>query len=718
MKTILRRIVLGGLFLIPFIPFLVSSSFFFPFITSKAFAWRILVELVFAVWAILVLVDPESRPKYTKILISFGVFLAIIGLADLFGAAPVKSFWSNFERMEGFISLLHLGAFIVVAGSAMKEREWTWWWNTTLVASAMMVFYCLAQLSGNIQINQGGVRVDGTFGNSAYLAVYLLIHLFVALIFFMRTSRKSFLRWVYGALAIALAIILYYTATRGAILGLLGGLVLAALLNVTNKHHKRARKVSLGVIIGFVVLVLGFFAIRHTSFVENSKVLSRFSSISVNELKTEGRSFIWPMALQGIKERPLLGWGQENFNYVFDEHYSPKMFALEPWFDRAHNIFLDWAVAGGLLGLLSYLSLYVFLLIAIWKDLQLSRVEKSLFTGMIAAYFFHNFFVFDNLGSYILFGALLAYIHSRTPVKVDAPKVFSENTALISIVPVGIVLIVVLYFGNIQPINANMDLIYGLQATQSDASLIPKALGYFQSSYNESRLGRPEAVEWISTSANAILNANIPQAEKDNYFNFAKTVVTKEAEEFSTDARYQLVAGSFFSSTGHPDDALPYLLKAQKLIPGKQEVYFQLAQTYLSKNDPAQALNYFKQAYEMEPSYTEAASLYLVGAIYAHNPKVANEALAHIPPATLYNDDRVANALYTTGQYGDLVSLLQNRLAANPDNNQTYTLLALAYAKAGDITNAIKQLRALEAKDPNDKDQIEQYIKQVQSGKF
>ncbi len=709
---------MAGLFLIPFIPFLVSSSFFFPFITTKAFAWRILVEIIFGVWVLLALIDPESRPKYTKIFISFGIFLAIIGLADLLGAAPAKSFWSNFERMEGFVSLLHLGAFILVAGSAMKEREWKWWWNTTLVASAIMVFYCLFQLSGNIPINQGGVRVDGTFGNSAYLAVYLLIHIFIALILIARTSRKSFLRWVYGALAIALVIVLYYTATRGAILGLLGGLVLAALLNVTNRHHKRARQVSLAILIGFVVLVLGFFAIRNASFVQKSPVLSRFSSISLNELKTEGRSFIWPMALQGIKEHPLLGWGQENFNYIFDEHYSPQMYRLEPWFDRAHNIFLDWGVAGGLLGLISYLSLYFFLLMAVWKDTGLSRIEKSLFTGLIAGYFFHNFFVFDNLGSYVLFGALLAYIHSRSPAKTLSTKVVSENAALISIIPISLVLFAVLYFVNIKPIIANADLIDGLKASQSDSSIIPQALGDFQAAYNESRLGRPEAVEWVSSSANTILNANIPQADKDSYFNFAKTVVAKQATELSTDARYQLVAGSFFVSTGHPDDGITYLKEAQKLIPGKQEVYFELAQAYLSKNDSAQALAYFKQAYDLAPEYSEADVLYLIGAIYAHNPALANDIASHIATSTLYKDDRIANALYSTGQYADLISLLKNRLAADPSNSQTYTLLALAYAKSGDTTNAVAVLRALEQKDPNNKDQIEQYIKQVQSGKF
>jgi hypothetical protein len=154
-QNILKKIILGGLFLVPFVAFLVSSDLFFPFITTKAFAWRIIVEIVLALWVVLTLIAPEYRPKKSPLLYALLTFILIIGVADVFGVAPIKSFWSNFERMEGFISLLHLGAFFVVAGSMFKEREWKWWWNTSLVASGFMVVYCVGQLLGILTIHQG-----------------------------------------------------------------------------------------------------------------------------------------------------------------------------------------------------------------------------------------------------------------------------------------------------------------------------------------------------------------------------------------------------------------------------------------------------------------------------------------------------------------------------------------------------------------------------------
>ena len=343
----LRYIVFAGLFIIPFIPFLVSSTFFFPFITTKAFAWRIIVEIVFATWILLALLDTNYRPKKSVISYAILAFLIIIGIADLFGVAPLKSLWSNFERMEGFITLLHLGMFFVVISSFFDEVDWKRWWNVSLVASFLMVLYCVLQIIGLKTINQGGARVNGTFGHAIYLAVYMLFHIFIAILFLWRERNNVALKWVYGLLIFTQIFVLYYTATRGAILGLLGGVIVMAVLNIRNREDKSVRKAGVAILIGLVVLVGGFMQVRDAGFVKNSPVLSRFSSLTTEDIKTQGRYFVWPMAWEGIKERPILGWGQDNFSYVFQKYYSPEMFRLEPWFDRAHNIFLDWAVAGG-----------------------------------------------------------------------------------------------------------------------------------------------------------------------------------------------------------------------------------------------------------------------------------------------------------------------------------------------------------------------------------
>jgi O-antigen ligase len=614
-KQILKWAIFVGLFALPFVPFFVSSSLFFPFITTKAFAFRIIVEIIFAAWALLALIDAEYRPKRGAVLWALAAFLGVVGLATIFSVEPVKSFWSNFERMEGYVTMLHLGALFLVMSSFFKEKEWKWWWNTTLSASALMIAYCLFQLMGALEIHQGGVRVDGTLGNAAYLALYFLIHIFIAGLFLFRAKTRG-MRLTYGLLMFGQIFILYSTATRGAILGLLGGLFIAAILNITNKESERARKWSRVLLGGLVALIAVFFLVRDTSFVQNSQTLARFANLSLTSWKTEGRAFVWPMAIEGIKERPLLGWGQENFNYVFAEHYQAEMYRLEPWFDRAHNIFLDWGISAGLLGLGAYLSLYIVLLITIWKDGALSRMERSVLTGLIAAYFFNNLFVFDNLVSYTLFIALLAYVHSQVSSRLilgaDSKGLTSEDSrpialpaALITIATLGII-----YFVNIKPIIANTNLIGALQTVQIGGSQAP-AMGYFRKAYEASRLGRPEVVEWMSSSAGTVLgDESVPMAERNDYFTFARNAVEGMAEELGGDPRYEIVAGNFLLSTGQLDAALVYFERAREIMPEKQAILFNIGQVLYYKNERARALEVFRQAYDLAPENENAKNLY------------------------------------------------------------------------------------------------------------
>lgn len=659
-KQILRKVILAGLFAIPFIPFLVSSSLFFPFITTKAFTWRIIVELIFGAWAILALVAPEFRLRRSQILYALLAFLLVIGVADIFGAAPIKSFWSNFERMEGYITLLHLGALFVVMSSVFREREWKWWWNTSLIASAFMLVYGLFQLAGAADIHQGGARVDGTLGNAAYLALYLLVHIFIAIYYFVRS--RGGLRWAYGALIVFQVLILYFTATRGATLGLLGGLLVIALLNVRNKENEQARKWSLYLLGGLAALTIGFFLLRNTHFVKGSPVLARFATISLTNFKNEGRAFIWPMALQGIKEHPVLGWGQDNFNYVFAEHYSAKMFNLEPWFDRAHNIFLDWAVAGGILGLGSYLALYIVLLIAIWKrDNSLSRVERSVLTGLIAAYFFNNFFVFDNLISYVFFIALLAELHSRTAKSPEVlPAAVSGDKANVWAIPIALAILALLYFVNVKPIIANSSLINGLKSAQGAVGGRGAAIDSFKKAYGASRLGRPEVVEWISSSAAGILaDSTIPIEKRNDYYLFATKAIEDMTKTLPNDPRYEIVAGSFYMNVGKFDEAAAHLARAQELMPEKQVIYFNLGQLAIQRGDTQGGLAYFKKAYELAPEYEESKVIYLLGAIYAKNTALEQSLLSSINPSILISDNRIFASLYQTGQKDLLISTLR-----------------------------------------------------------
>lgn len=671
-KNALKWLVFAGLFAVPFIPFLVSSAFFFPFITSKAFAWRIIVEIVFAAWVLLALLDPEYRPKKSLILYAVFGFIVAIGISDLFGAAPVKSFWSNYERMEGFISLLHLGAYFIVISSVFREADWKRWWNASLVASALMVCYALFQVLGVIRPSQSDARVDGTFGNAIYLAVYLLFHIFVALFFMAKEWKNAALRSLYTALILAQLFILYFTATRGAILGLLGGLLILALINLRNKEEPVIRKLSIGVLATLVIVIGGFFAVKDTQLVANSPVLSRFATLNLEDLKTQGRYFIWPMAITGISERPILGWGQDNFNYIFQKYYQPEMYHLEAWFDRAHNVFLDWAVAGGLVGFLSYISLYLLPLYLLWRDREkFSSTEKSIIVALIAAYAFHNFFVFDHLLSYILFFSLLSYIHSRISERVLSERIIEERKVNAFALPAAaILLLLVLYFVNIKPIVANTSLINAMKSLQSGQPA--QAIENFQIAYNSARLGRPEVVEQLNGNYSAILASNLPIEERNKFYAFAQEAIREQAAALPNDTRYEFILGSFLSGTGSVDEGIAHLERTLALAPKKQLIYFELGSVYFNKNDPERGLAVFKEAYDLAPGYVEAKAIYLIGAIHAGDRALETRLISELDQRQYLFDDRIIQTYFTKKRFAEVIRILEERIKLDPNNAAVY----------------------------------------------
>src|SRR3989344_4135760 len=310
LNSILRNCLLVGIFLIPLVPLIVVTSplfpsLFFPYITGKNFAFRILTELMVGGWLILMLRDATYRPRRSLLLIAITVFTFTVALADAFSVNPLKSFWSNLERMEGFVTIAHLLLYFLVAGAIITtEKLWHRFWLVSFTAAVIAGLYALMQVFGWFPMHQGD-RPDSTLGNATYLAGYLLFHSFLAAFFFIRNRGNKLWQWTYGILGAFFALIVYFTASRGALLGLVGGVLLTALLIVFfERGNRRIQKFAIGAIIGIVALVGLFFAVRHTSFVQHNHVLERLASISLDAGKS--RFLVWNMAWQSFQDKPVL----------------------------------------------------------------------------------------------------------------------------------------------------------------------------------------------------------------------------------------------------------------------------------------------------------------------------------------------------------------------------------------------------------------------------
>jgi O-antigen ligase len=703
MNTYIRYGIFAGLALVLLVPLVVSDSLFFPFITGKNFFFRIVVELLAALWLIGALYDPALRPKRSAVAVSFALLLVTMAISTVFSVNPYKSFWSNFERMEGFVSLLHLFAyFLVLSSTLVSVRAWRMFWHGSLAVSAVTSFYGLSQLAGATKISMSASRLDATFGNATYFAIYLLIHIFIALYLWASNCsapgwrERTFSRYApfaYGTLILLETVMLYYTGTRGALLGLLGGLFVAAgSLLLFAKSYPRARKLSGAAIAAIVLLVLVFIAARDTKFVRESQVLSRFASISLEDTTTKSRFLLWGMALEGLSERPIFGWGQESFNYVFNKYYDPGLWASEQWFDRTHNVIFDWLIAGGILGLLAYLALFASGLRALYRSPEFSAIERAIITGLFAAYFIHNLFVFDNIVSWIMFASLLAWLHSLSSKQAKTLALGSRlSPATRDRIVVPLVIIVALAL--VWSLNAkHLSVASGLVDARSGAGGQAALASDFEKLLERRTFGRAEVREQLFQVALQLLGSNADPLVRANVVRLAQREALAQLAETPNDARYHFFYGILLASTGDAREAGTYFQSASELSPKKQSMLFELSNNLILQGKKAEGLAAAERAFELDRSYDAAAIVYAAALIANARASEAESLLAERFGSPLYFDNAIVRAYASIGDDAKVLALWKIRAASLPNDPGAQLALSAAYLGAGDRAAALKTL--------------------------
>jgi len=797
MQKIARFIATASLFLIPLFPLIVANTYFFPFITGKAFFFRILVEIGFAAWLILCFYDAKYRPKITPLFIGVTVFTLIALIADLLGVNPIRSLWSNFERMEGWITLIHLWGFFVLAegmfGSGEEgRRNWTRWLMAEVGVAFVVSIYGLLQLGGALAIHQGSTRIDASLGNAAYMAVYMLMNVgIMAYLYIARKVKLSFrirtkdlaVFWLsVGVSLLLLAIFagkadhaafwpaiatfastntwffittvvivilavlyplqllpllfayeLFQTATRGTILGLIGGVLLALFLYAVTGGRaqngpqgaqpvpKKRRYIAGGVIIAILIIMGVFWSLRDTQFVQNNLVLQRMTSISWSAAQGQARNYLWPMTLQGVADRPILGWGQENFNYIFNSKYDPRMYNQEQWFDRAHSVFLEWLVASGIVGFLAYIALYVFCIRVIWKSGH-TIAEKSVLTGLVVGYAIHNIFVFDNLASYVLFFAVLAFVNSfkpGQPIKWLGTQPMNRDGINFVAVPLTIVAFALVLWGTqIRPIQANTRLIDGLvncSRPSVPAQWNPSVDPWLSALDVNTYVANQEIREQFFYCANRVISSgDVSGDTKQAFFSLGTKAVQDQinATKFA-DARTYTLAGSFFNVIGQYATALPLLERASQLSPGKQSINIELATDYINARTPEKAIALLEADYKAIPANERVKAALALSYIAAN--RTPDAVALYGGDASQLETINFAEAYIISGQFQKGIAIYRKIYNADKKNVDTAVTLARLLYTTGDKAGAIAVFRELQVSRPEFKDQIEAAIREVQA---
>jgi len=436
------------LYLAPLAVAVVTSSTLFPFIVGKYVWFRVSVDLALIFFLLGLLLKPQQAQQALKVsdfnqifknplVIALTVFVVIFLLACFFSIDPKMSFWSNFERGEGGFQMLHLWLFFILLLFLFKnEKDWQKLFKIAVFGGVLMAFYgFLAGLgqAGYIgpQFGVAGYRFQGSIGNPAYVASYSIFMFFYVLyLLFSNYKQKLFsggaIFW--WLLLLFFLVVFWLAATRGAFVGLIAAIVFGVGYFIYS--HKNWRKwLLIGLI--FLILIISLLVyFRDTPFVKKIPG-SRIFDVSLKSQNLVDRTMIWQMALAGWKERPILGWGPENFIQVFDRHYLPDYWIKggdKSWFDRAHSIYFDYLVETGILGLISFISIFLVFYWQLFKKIptinnkprnqpQLEW-QKAWFLALPIAYLVQGIVLFDVLPIYLNLFLFLAFASYKFSEKI------------------------------------------------------------------------------------------------------------------------------------------------------------------------------------------------------------------------------------------------------------------------------------------------------------
>ncbi|HEY4499700.1 MAG TPA: O-antigen ligase family protein [Candidatus Paceibacterota bacterium] len=721
LKNALLWVVRIGFWIIPFIPLYVSRSLFFPYITGKAFLFRTIVEIAFGAWVVLASFYQEYRPRRTPLMITLSIFIFIVSLATLFGVNPVRAFWSNFERMEGLVTYLHLFLYFLVITHVFRKSDWIVFFNLFIVSGVFEILYALAQRLGIFPSPQGGFRVDGTIGNPTYLAAYLIFLVGIAGLMWL-WNRDNKIKYVYITTALFALLVIYFTASRGPVLAFLIGLFIALSIYLIVWKPKNSQEIKrrfwLGIVLGVVIVVpLTLGLLHNTQFVKSTPNLDRLTSLSFKEKTIASRFTIWSMGLDGVKERPILGWGPEAYPAVFAKYYRPELWPQEPWFDRSHNIVFDWLINAGIVGFLSYISIFIVAIFCLFKLYREQRVQLEillLFSTLFFMYFLQNFFVFDNIATYISFFSILAWINS---ISGDLPVSIQKETpirwaSVFSVVGV-LISVLMIYYVNWRPLQTNLHLLNAIKVFQEGK--FENAYSDFQAALANGVLGRTEAREQLVRYAVAV--GSVPQASddlKDRALRRAIAEAENNVRDNALDPRSHLFLATIYGKVGLTDNAIQVLEEALKVSPKKQQIYFEMLDIYLQQQEFGNGVEVAQRAFELDKEFGVARMNLAAAYILNNQQKEADQLLIEKYKTADVADILLVQVYSRLKKYDRLARIWEALVKSNPANMEYRKSLAGAYLFLNAPKEAIRVMQEAITVNPAFKTEGEQYIQELQ----
>ena len=696
---VFRILMLSLVFLVP-VYFAVIFQDNSVFALSKTVIFRTLVELSVLVVAVRFAIEKKlflfiDKKAFLIILL----FFVLLTIAFIFSIDYHNSFWGSYWRQNGLFTNLHYLLFIFLLALYLNNnKKIKGIINVLLIASAIIAIYGIIQWLGYdlfiwSKSSFFGKRATSTMGQPVFLANFLLFVIFLT-VYKIFEVKKSCGKIVLALLLLLQLLCLLFTSTRGAILGLLAGIIFYLFLRFFTDQACRKKLIFFALFI--FVISTSLIITANLVFLDN--IENRYLRISLSRVKevTDLRAGslamrfkYWTGALDAISRRPFFGYGLDNQKEILTGYYDPEWSVYEsinsvP--DRVHNELLDITLSCGLLVLLSYLLLLGYIFVkGTQYYVKKARNRNSLMLYLLLGLFSYqvalltSFSVIEtNICFYLFLVVILVIINDFKAREVISIK--KGNRQSYFIIPLGLVLLVFII---------SYSLFFQIKELKADYYFREARLNFSKMNYQEmfnkyisAMRHNPseEYYQWffVSDALQSLTNINSENYRK-SVLTFMQTIVDKSImknrnySRLFMQAKYYKMMGKYMDKSYFKLAAESYngLININPFIP---DAYLDWADMYIQAKDYQKAIIISQVALSVLPDINNP---YLND---DHRPKIINYSLKI--------HDKIAYSYYMIEDYDNSIDHYKRIISANPYNPNAYRMLSLLYKLKADNEKA------------------------------
>jgi len=419
-------------------PLVFIRGFVYPSTFPRTIFIYLIVTVICGLWFLWMYRSRGVTLRLSWVTTALATYIGVLFISAIAGGHFENSFFSSHERMTGIITVIYLFLWYVIASSTLRSRDWIYLFRGTLFSGVIVALISyLGPGAFNLEAFSFLLADGGSlFGNTTYAGVYYFFVFFIGVLLFIkdfsikwRTSYiismlivlanpdiMKFTIWqgIYGLKEIVESPLVLLGNARASALSIFVGTLIIGIAYAMHRARISMRaKESVGLII-IGLIIIGSIGVVGSVLMERGPGYEFF----VGQGDT-ARLLVWQQGRDAFLEKPILGYGSNNFSYAFQDTFEPTVAFLNnaKWFDKIHNGILEPLVETGVVGAIVAL---ITLGIVLWRGFSHYHHKQELSVMVVlmilVAHLIQIQTSFNTPTTTFMLAILLAYLASKDGV--------------------------------------------------------------------------------------------------------------------------------------------------------------------------------------------------------------------------------------------------------------------------------------------------------------